>query len=257
VDGAAMRGRAQGVLLERAVKDANNNLHCVSVSCLLGPESRTTARAHCAAEAMFLGGAEGPLNAANAVTIVDGGASFAREHIEANPRAHLWRCEVHIKEDLKRSAAGRNSIEVYERLLSVPPGSTRVAEKLFSKLAEDSPLLRIPRAHICQAYLSEGVCLHGNTTGNMVEVLHVMNDAIRDKVSPLDQMLAASATYDNRNVALQEVANLHKQCTGGTGPADHDTPFLTGTVVPFVMRQHAAACESPHLEPALCHLGED
>ena len=68
-----MRGAAQGIIFQRSVKDANNNIHSVSMSFLLGLESGVTARAHCTAERLFLGGADGPLNHPWAVTIVDGG----------------------------------------------------------------------------------------------------------------------------------------------------------------------------------------
>ena len=68
-----MQGDADGIIFQRAVKDGNNNVHSASMSFLLGPESGITARAHCMAESIYLGGAFGPLNAIAAVTLYDGG----------------------------------------------------------------------------------------------------------------------------------------------------------------------------------------
>ena len=68
-----MLGDADGVIFQRAVKDGNNNVHSASMSFLLGAESGITARAHCMAESIYLGGAFGPLNALAAVTLYDGG----------------------------------------------------------------------------------------------------------------------------------------------------------------------------------------
>ena len=163
------------------------------------------------------------------------------EHLTANPRSSLFRCSVHLREDLKKSTKGRESLDTFNMLLSVPPGAVAVADRLMKKLPKDSPLHNVPKEHFCQAYMKAGACLHGDLTGNNVECLHVIYNACRDKVSLLERALAAASVTCARNIQLQDVINKFKESSGGTGNANSYTPFETGVMVPFVTRAHSDA----------------
>ena len=56
---------------------------------------------------------------------------------------------------------------MYLKMFKLPKGRMDVARVLYRRVPAGSPLRRIPKEQICQAFLPAGACLHGNTTNNM------------------------------------------------------------------------------------------
>jgi len=147
IDAAGMRGRGQGVMIVRATKDANNNIHPVSISHMLAAESDRSIGAHVAAELKFLDLHRDGVH----VPIVDGGASlkkFSGSH---------WRCTRHLQDELsKKGRAGKADLEIYNKITRLPKNHVRLVDQLYKTLPEDSSLRELPMETFCQPHMSEG-----------------------------------------------------------------------------------------------------
>jgi hypothetical protein len=164
------------------------SFHCVySCARLQSFAGNLSVEAHLRAEHRHLSGV---LNVDNRVTIIDGGSALQNMSKKFNPHANLWRCSRHLTEQLKHSAQGRKVAEEYAILHRLPPGRAAQAQQLADAAFRYTPLANVPLSHISQSHLPPGVGLHGNTTNNMVEILHVMNKNAREQGSLYRSLLA-------------------------------------------------------------------
>lgn len=179
-DCAAMRGTANGILLGRATKDANDHIHPISLSCMIGAEGNFTLDAMHRAEKMILGD-HSPLSAPGRLSIIDGGAALASQQLSHFPESKLWRCSRHLKEDLSRMGkkAGDEK-ELYEQLLRCTATRKEEALDIWRKMDDRSPVKHAPIEQVCPAFAHSPH--HGNMTNNMVEVMWTMFQGVRTKV---------------------------------------------------------------------------
>jgi hypothetical protein len=206
IDGAAMRGSAAGTLFIRATKDANDHVHPVSISHLLASECKVALQAHMEAEEQLLLLSEtagirynhSPLDVPGRVTITDGGPALMSVQKERHPMTALWRCEFHMKLDLKSRCPA--SLPIYEQLLQLGFGRQQQADGLFDRLPANSPLRKIPKEQICQAFLPTS--LFGNKTNNFAEISNHMLDAARNQKELFNSLLATVAVLKTRHDAL-------------------------------------------------------
>lgn len=77
LDCAGFRGRGQGVLVARVTKDANENIHPVSISHMLAAEGDLSIGSHIASEIDILGA--GVMNNSSNLTILDGGPALLNQ----------------------------------------------------------------------------------------------------------------------------------------------------------------------------------
>ena len=110
----------------------------------------------------------------------------------------LWRCEFHMKLDLKSRCPA--SLPIYEQLLQLGFGRQQQADALFDRLPANSPLRKIPKEQICQAFLPTS--LFGNKTNNFAEISNHMLDAARNQKELFNSLLATVAVLKTRHDAL-------------------------------------------------------
>ena len=93
------------------------------------------------------------------------------------PLVNLLRCYKHMKDDLLKSHDGRASLELYEKLAGLPKvqNGHRVADTLYERLPESSPLRGIPKHQLAPVYLPHGACNHSMRTNNAAEVYNAMS----------------------------------------------------------------------------------
>ena len=206
IDGAAMRGAAKGTMFIRATKDANDNVHPISVSVLLASECNQALEAVMSAENLLLKQMKSPeesltrspLDSPGRITITDGGLALMGVQKVVHPTSNLWRCEHHMKSELRKRC--KKSVAVYEKLLTLPFGQIQAAEALFEELPLSSPLHKIPKEQICQAYLSGS--LHGTKTNNDAEVSNHMFYEARHQKELCNSLLAALMVFKSRHELL-------------------------------------------------------
>ena len=213
IDGASMRERAAGVMIARATKDANDNIHVISLSVMLAAESNVSLDAVQTAENRLLGNPN-PLSSSERVTITDGGVALISSQQRQHPEVSLWRCYRHLKSDLLKRC--RDSLPIFEQLVKLPPGRVDAADALMEKLPSSSPLHTIPRNQYCQAYMSPEVCLHGNVTNNMVEITNHMMAPARTQENLFNSMQCVAEILKQRMVRM----SIHQHPT----PSAHPTP---------------------------------
>ena len=206
IDGAAMRDDAAGTMFIRATKDANENVHPISISVLLTSECNAALNAHMTAENVLLRQSSSPglttnspLDAPGRVTITDGGPALMGVQNAMHPSTSLFRCMHHMKEELRKRC--KLSLQIYEELLQVPFGRVQEADELFAKLPERSPLRKIPREQICQAYLHGS--LFGVKTNNFAEVSNHMFAETRKQKELCNSLLATVAILKRRRDDLR------------------------------------------------------
>jgi hypothetical protein len=90
-----------GVMVVRGTRDANKNLHPVSISDMLCAESNLSVGAHLRAEADLLGGA---MNDEARLSRMDRGTALRSESLAVNPKTHRQVCVRHLAGDLKSSS---------------------------------------------------------------------------------------------------------------------------------------------------------
>ena len=125
VDCSGMRGRAQGIMTVRATKDANDNIHPISISRTISAESSLGVGAHFHGESRCLGEANSLLMKGR-VSLMDGGHALHSRHASHHPDGHQFRCSRHIIADLDRQ--GGRGEQCY---LTIQPDS-----KTHSRTAE-------------------------------------------------------------------------------------------------------------------------
>ena len=198
IDGANMRADAAGVMINRATKDGNDNIHLISTSVLLASECNLSMDAVQSAESLLLG-ADSALDLPGRVTITDGGIALVSSQRKHRPLTALWRCYRHLKADLLKKC--KKSAEILDALVKVPPGRVHSADALMEKLPASSPLHSIPKECFCQAYLRSDVCLHGNITNNMVEITNHLMAGARTQSLLFRAMQSAADTVKLRMVS--------------------------------------------------------
>jgi hypothetical protein len=159
VDCASMRGRQSGVCVVRAKTNANNRVHVASLSVCCAAEGDLSVGAHMAAEKLLL-----PAEAFNKpeyLTITDGGRSLIGMSKTYHPDSSNMRCSRHLCGDLAiGSAAARASLPMYEKLMQIPKGHTKLADKIYEELPQDSPLRKIPKEELCPVLLEQVDGIH-------------------------------------------------------------------------------------------------
>jgi len=70
------------------------------------------------------------------------------------PESKQFRCQRHMKAQLGKTAAGRASIETYDKMLRLNSGDLEEADILRNTLPAMSPLNFIAREQWCPAYLT-------------------------------------------------------------------------------------------------------
>ena len=198
IDGVSMRDYAIGVMINRATKDGNDNVHLISTSVLLASECNLSMDAVQSAESLLLG-VDSALNLPGRVTITDGGIALLSSQERHRPRTALWRCYRHLKADLLKRC--KTSAQILDALVKVPPGRVNSADTLMAKLPANSPLHSIPKEQFCQAYLPTDVCLHGNVTNNMVEITNHMMAGVRTQALLFRAMQCAAEAVKLRMVS--------------------------------------------------------
>ena len=154
IDCAAMRGRATGVAVVRAKKDANRRIHAVSVSHMLAAESDLSVGAHMAAEKSVL--PSEAFNTDDYLTIEDGGKSLHSQTRKYHPKASTMRCSRHMEADLAiGTTAAKESVPIFKKLVQVPKGHAKAADALYKDLPAESPLRKIPKEELCPVYLKK------------------------------------------------------------------------------------------------------
>ena len=223
-DGANMRGNAAGTMFIRATKDANDNIHPISISILLATEGTLATDAVQTAERLALGPSSA-LDMPGRVTITDGGKALMNSQLKAHPLSSLWRCEHHLKGDLAKRC--KASLPIYEQLIHLPRGRVVSADECFSKLPASSPLHRIPKEQICQSYMNPDSCLHGNLTNNMAEICNHMLSPARTQQHLFNSMLAAVHVLKRRHVC----ALMPQPISPATYLTCHGTTHLLTTLL--------------------------
>lgn len=93
------------------------------------------------------------------VCVLDGGSALHSTMATYRPKTHIMRCTRHLLQDLKRSHAGRQSEEVYNKLIRLPNNRSNDADQLMQSLKPNSPLHGIPKEQLSSAYLPDGKLL--------------------------------------------------------------------------------------------------
>lgn len=104
------------MFVARCTRDANSNIHPISISHMLAAESNLSVGAHIDAEKHFVNLEEG----GHCVTITDGGTALLSSMSDKLPGAALFRCNRHLREDLKKTSTGRSSVDIYDKLVAIP-----------------------------------------------------------------------------------------------------------------------------------------
>ena len=235
IDAASMRDYAAGVMINRATKDGNDNIHVISTSVMLASESNLSLDATQSAETLLLG-SDNPLSHRDHVTITDGGIALISSQRKHHPQAALWRCYRHLKADLlKRCKA---SAQILDKLVKLPPGRVRVADELMAELPAHSPLHNVPREQFCQAYMADNVSLHGNITNNIVEISNHMLARARSEELLFKAMQVTAETVKHRLDELRSVM-LGKKAASLDKPViciQPEDSFHEGSVTPATQR---------------------
>ena len=214
IDGANMREDAAGTMFIRATKDANDHIHPISISILIASECNAALNAvmHGEQELLRLSRSKGvaellsPLDSPGRVTITDGGPALMSTQKDIHPSTALWRCEHHLKADLRKRC--KSSLPIYEELLQIPFGREREATELMDKLPPNSPLRKIPKEQICQAFLKTS--LFGNKTNNFAEISNHMFESARNQKELSNSLLAVAAVLKTRHKKLRTKVLEHK-----------------------------------------------
>ena len=128
------------------------------------------------------------------------------------PSVSILRCYKHLKDELNKTPTGRESLPIYEKLVALPKctNSARVADYLYAKLPANSPLHRIPKCELAQAYLPSGVCTHGMRTNNPAEVYNAMALTARTCETLYRSLLATVQLLQQRRENLTASLRKHE-----------------------------------------------
>ena len=235
IDAASMRDYAAGVMINRATKDGNDNVHLISTSVMLASESGLSLDATQSAETLLLG-EDNPLSHPDHVTITDGGIALLSSQVKHHRRASLWRCYRHLKADLLRRC--KASAQILDKLVGLPPGRVHAADELMAELPPHSPLRKVPKEQFCQAYMASNVSLHGNVTNNMVEISNHMLARARSEHLLFKAMQVTAETVKHRLDELRSTM-LDKKASSLDKPVlllSPDDSFPEGNVTPATQR---------------------
>lgn len=113
------------------------------------------------------------------------------------------------------------------------------ANEEFKKLPPNSPLWKIPKEHICQAFWPAGFDLHGNKTNNMAEVVNKMLMPARESNTLLDALLQTVQVLHVRRVHLHEEMTKFKRDGIGVHAANaHGRQMPAGAILQRVLEEH-------------------
>ena len=130
MDGANMRDRAAGTMLLRATKDADDHLHPISTSVMLGGENTMVLLGVHDAECQLLD--KGALDEPGRVCLIDGGRALESTQLAKHPESYVYRCEQHMKHDLAKR--DKDSLEKYNVLCKIPHGRADLADVHYDSL---------------------------------------------------------------------------------------------------------------------------
>ena len=146
------------------------------------------------------------------------------------PRVHLQRCYRHLKEELGRRPTGKESLEIYEKLSAIPKtqNGVKIADSLYNRLPERSPLRSIPKEQLAQVYLPAGACTHGMRTNNPAEVYNAMSLSARQQETLYRSMMATVQLLHDRHerlrVTVPRAGGRSSSPRGGADDSSSDSP---------------------------------
>ena len=192
-----------GVLVVRAKKDANNNVHVGSCSRLAGAECPTTVGAHCRAE-KFIMGKKNIFSRKQNLTISDGGYALRHTRREHYPNSWQMSCARHFREECKRKHVSKEDMQKYEVLLKLGKNQMKAAQYLYDQLPAQSHIRSRPKEELFPVFFPAGVCNHGETTNQSAEVCMHMLRAVRDAPNILSSLLELLSILRRRNRLLRD-----------------------------------------------------
>ena len=202
-------------MISTVTRDGNGNIHPVAVSCMLAAEGNLSAGAHNRAEVAL-----NPLKATDGapcydgqLTIVDGAACLEEETVKNMPGMAIARCRRHFRQRMLKHKAMHRDLEAFNEITRVTRTMKRVADRLYNKLPADSVLKEVPKEHLCDAFLPEGVCSHGVKLNNPAEQFNWMLQAagVRRQKSLLKVLLSLVNTLRLRQQQLEKALLAHKR----------------------------------------------
>ena len=107
------------------------------------------------------------------------------------PNVNIWRCEYHLKAETRHGVEVADK-KVYGQLVRVPKNNGALSDQIHNHFSVNSSFRKLPKEQISQSHLPLGVCLHGNTTGNIAEIAHTIMDSVRSQETFLHSMLQVS-----------------------------------------------------------------
>ena len=202
------------VMISTVTRDGNGNIHPLAVSCMLAAEGNLSVGAHVRAEVAMnpLRATDGATCYNGQLTIVDGAACLEEETVKNMPGMAIARCRRHFRQRMLKHKAHHRDLEAFNDITKVTRTMRRVAERLYSRLPEDSVLKEVPKEHLCDAFLPEGVCSHGVKLNNPAEQFNWMLQAagVRRQTSLLKVLLSLVNTLRVRQQQLQKAMLAHK-----------------------------------------------
>ena len=181
-----------------AVQDGQKSIHPAAISCFAAAESNLTAESHAKAESLL----RPQMSYEGHTCVVDGAPCLAEAATKHYAGVAIARCRRHFREALIKTAEGRRDLAIFDKIAVVPRTRLAVAEALYNSLPNDSPLHDIPKAHICDAYLPDGVHNHGVRTNNPAEVWNWMSMCARSETTMFRALLAVEKLLATRQEAL-------------------------------------------------------
>ena len=207
MDGAAMRKRAQGVLIARVLRNANDQLMPGSISVMKAAESGISVGGHLGAESAVALEADPnekkPYNRERDVVVLDGGPAFIRRTRKQRKRAKILRCYKHKKTDLIR-ARDKAGVQVLDDVQALTPAFGKHALRKISQLPPSSKLRSVPQAEVAPALLPKGVHSHSIRTQNDAEAFNSMACEVRGEETLLGAMIQTVHLLEMRQQVLEE-----------------------------------------------------
>ena len=203
-------------MISSVSRDGNGNIHPLAVSCMLAAEGNLSTGAHIRAEVALnphKAAADGATSYDGQLTIVDGAACLEEETVKNMPGMAIARCRRHFRQRMLKHKAMHRDLEAFNEITKVTRTMRRVADRLYHKLPADSVLREVPKEHLCDAYLPEGVCSHGVKLNNPAEQFNWMLQAagVRRQKSLLKALLSLVNTLRLRQQQLETAMLAHKR----------------------------------------------
>ena len=204
------------VMAVSAIQDGNGNVHPLAISDFSAAEGTMTSESHCKADVTL-----NPQNTYHGqLTVVDGAPVLSEAVTKYYNNMSLARCRRHYRERLLTTAHGRRDLQVYDDIVVVPRTQRALADRLYQKLPKDSPIHEVPREHLCDAYLPEGVDSHSVKLNNSAEQWNFMSMAAREEESKFRSMQAVVGLLEARQQSLSGLVHREKAKNAPPGTSD-------------------------------------